>query len=184
VATQINYIASATDTFLDLQSGLARPFWEVNITVSGVSDTYSGTLGQTYGEKDSFTKLLIHFDGADGSKADYTAETEQIVSMGTTLVNDAQLDTAQKVFGSASLLLDGTDDYVTLADSADYALGTGDFTISFRAMIHNVTKEQILFAHRRAVIDDSEEEGSYVSDLADFGGAINKIKFWWKDAGV
>jgi len=45
---QVNYESSATATFLNLQSGLARPYWEANITISGVGTTYSGTLGQAY----------------------------------------------------------------------------------------------------------------------------------------
>jgi hypothetical protein len=75
---------------------------------------------------DSFTKLLIHFDGADEANT-YTAETGQTV----TFVGTAQLDTAQKKFGSSSLLLDGNSDYVTVPDSDDFYFGTGDFTISF-----------------------------------------------------
>jgi len=74
---------------------------------------------------DSDTKLLIHFDGSDGSTDDYTAETGQTVS----LVGTAQLDTAVKKFGTASLLLDGNSDYATVPDSADWSFGTGNFTI-------------------------------------------------------
>ena len=74
--------------------------------------------------RDPFTKLLIHFDGTDGATT-YTAETDQVV----TFVANAQLDTAQYKFETASLLLDGTGDYVTISDSSDWAFGTGDFTI-------------------------------------------------------
>ena len=74
---------------------------------------------------DADTKLLIHLDGSDGSTSDYTAETGQTVSLEGT----AQLDTAQKKFGTASLLLDGNSDYVTVPDSADWDFGTGNFTI-------------------------------------------------------
>ncbi|MDD4352382.1 MAG: glycosyl hydrolase family 28-related protein [Candidatus Gracilibacteria bacterium] len=86
-----------------------------------------GTIGQVLKVAyDSFTKLLIHFDGDDEANT-YTAETGQTVTFNGT----AQLDTAQKVFGSASLLLDGDSDYVTVPDSDDFYFGTGDFTISF-----------------------------------------------------
>ena len=44
-----------------------------------------------------------------------------------TAEGDAQLSTAQAKFGSASLLLDGTDDFVTSDDNID--LSSGDFTI-------------------------------------------------------
>lgn len=42
---------------------------------------------------------------------------------------NAQLDTAEKKFGTASLLLDGTGDYVEAPDSADWNFGSGDLTI-------------------------------------------------------
>ena len=45
-----------------------------------------------------------------------------------TFNGDAQLDTAQKKFGTASLLLDGTGDYLSVASSSEFAFGTGAYT--------------------------------------------------------
>jgi len=42
---------------------------------------------------------------------------------------NAQIATAQSVFGGASGLFDGTGDYLSVPDSADWNFGTGDFTI-------------------------------------------------------
>jgi len=42
---QVEYLTTANATFMNLQSGLARPYWEVGITVSGEDSTYYGTLG-------------------------------------------------------------------------------------------------------------------------------------------
>jgi hypothetical protein len=42
---------------------------------------------------------------------------------------DAKLSQSIKKFGSASLSLDGTGDYVTVPSTADFNFGTGDFTI-------------------------------------------------------
>jgi hypothetical protein len=44
-------------------------------------------------------------------------------------VGNAQLATTQQKFGSASLALDGTGDYVSLVSQLDFGFGTGDFTI-------------------------------------------------------
>jgi hypothetical protein len=77
------------------------------------------------GGQDSYCKLLIHFDGADADTADQTAATGQTVS----LEGNACLDTAYKQFGSAALLLDGTGDYCTVPDSADWYFGANPFTI-------------------------------------------------------
>ena len=46
-----------------------------------------------------------------------------------TAVNNAQIDTAQKKFGTGSMLLDGIDDEVTTPDNVAWAFGTGKFTI-------------------------------------------------------
>lgn len=73
---------------------------------------------------DAYTKTASHFDGADAA----TAYTDPVAGA-YTFVGNAQLDTAQTKFGSASLLLDGTGDYLTLADSANWAMGSGDFTV-------------------------------------------------------
>ena len=45
-----------------------------------------------------------------------------------TFNGDAQLDTAQKKFGTASLLLDGAGDYLSVTSSSEFAFGTGAFT--------------------------------------------------------
>lgn len=74
---------------------------------------------------DSYTKLCLHGEGSDG------ATTFRDASFGhktITRSGSAQIDTAQKKFGAASVLL-GNFNYLTLADSADWCFGTGDFTI-------------------------------------------------------
>ncbi|MBW1812137.1 MAG: baseplate J/gp47 family protein [Deltaproteobacteria bacterium] len=61
-----------------------------------------------------------------------------------TAVGTAQLDTAQKVFGTASLLLDGNSDSVTTPDSDDWHFGTEDFTIDRRVRFASLTGIQII----------------------------------------
>ena len=75
---------------------------------------------------DAYSKVLLHFNGDDASDT-FTDEAGKTWTAG----GDAQLDTAQKNFGTASLLLDGTGDYITTDDSDDFAFGSGDFTIDF-----------------------------------------------------
>jgi hypothetical protein len=73
--------------------------------------------------------LTMHMDGVDGSTT-FTDETGKTV----TAYGDAQVDTAQSKFGGASLVLDGTGDYIEAsAASTDFAFGTGDFTVEFWA---------------------------------------------------
>jgi len=70
--------------------------------------------------------LLLDMEGTDAS----TTFTDQSNSAHTmTASGNAQIDTAQAKYGSASYLGDGTTDYIYAADSDDWAFGSGDWTI-------------------------------------------------------
>ena len=79
--------------------------------------------------------------------ADANVSPTGVEAVGATTVNydgpaftadgNAQLSTAQAKFGSASLLLDGTDDFVTSDDNID--LSSGDFTVDMWIRPTNVT---------------------------------------------
>lgn len=75
---------------------------------------------------DNYAKLLLHCNGTDGSQT-FTDEVGKTV----TAEGTAQIDTAQKVFGTGSGLFDGDSDYLTVPDHADWDFGTGDWTIDF-----------------------------------------------------
>ncbi|MDD5005589.1 MAG: SpvB/TcaC N-terminal domain-containing protein [Candidatus Omnitrophica bacterium] len=79
-------------------------------------------------EVDSYTKLLLHNDGQDGSTnfTDSSLSNYNITANGS-----AQIDTAQSKFGGGSVLLGGNGDYLSTSDSDDWHFGTGDFTIDF-----------------------------------------------------
>ncbi|TGR05406.1 LamG domain-containing protein [Mesorhizobium sp. M4B.F.Ca.ET.190.01.1.1] len=86
--------------------------------------------------------LLCGFEGTDGAT---TTSDESQAPHALTFVGNAQIDTAQSKFGGSSLLLDGTGDNVTAADSADWDLSdaNGDqFTIEMwiRATVGNTTQ--------------------------------------------
>ncbi len=72
------------------------------------------------------TVALLHMDGTDAA----TTFTDQTGKTWTATEN-AQIDTAQFKFGTASGFFDGTGDYISTADSSDFAFGTGDFTVDF-----------------------------------------------------
>ncbi len=77
---------------------------------------------------DSFTKILLHFDGTNASTTITDSNTGGAAHTWTAAGN-AQLSTANFEFPTSSLLLDGTGDWVTTPDSANYTLGSGDFTV-------------------------------------------------------
>ena len=70
--------------------------------------------------------LLLHCDGPDGS----TTFTDSSPTPKTvTVAGNAHIETDQKQLGTASGAFDGSGDYLTIPDSADFAFGAGDFTI-------------------------------------------------------
>lgn len=80
---------------------------------------------------DSNTRLLLHLNGADAAQATLDATARHAI----TFVNTAELDTAQKKWGTSSLLLDGNSDGLTIPDSSDWDLcanDTDDWTIDFQ----------------------------------------------------
>ena len=70
--------------------------------------------------------LLLPLAGSNGSTTftDYSPSPKTITRSG-----DAQISTAQSKWGSGSGYFDGSGDYLSVADSADFGFGTGDFTI-------------------------------------------------------
>ena len=101
-------------------------------TPDGVWDAVGG--GTAW---DSYTKLMLHCDGTDAATT-FTDEIGKTV----TANGDAQLDTAQKKFGTASGLFDGTGDYLSVPDADDWNFGTSDFTIDFWFRTTDVTLNQ------------------------------------------
>jgi hypothetical protein len=71
-------------------------------------------------------QLLCGFNGTDGATA-FTDESS--AARTATFGGNAQLDTAQSKWGSASLLVDGSGDFVSFPDAAAFTLGASDFTI-------------------------------------------------------
>lgn len=117
-----------------ISKGIAR--WTSNFT----SPTSAYTT-------DSYTKLLLHAEGLDSqtSTLDSSECGHPIV-----FINHAQIDTAQYKFGSSSLLLDGTDDYLQLSGNGTdwqiWANATSNYTIDFWIKFNSLTGSQFLFS--------------------------------------
>ena len=94
---------------------------EGGVNISRGTDTQAGG---TFAQQK--TEFLSHFDGSDAA----TSSTDVSLAARTLTFNgNAQLDTAQKYFGTASLLLDGTADSVSAADNPAYDIAALDFTM-------------------------------------------------------
>ncbi len=94
---------------------------------------------------DSYTKLLLHLDGADEAQS---TTDDGVTGHTITFGGTAQLDTAQSKFGVSSLLLDGNSDYITAPDHADWSFGTGDWTIDFWVRWNGADTDPVVFCSR------------------------------------
>ena len=112
--SQFNMVDGIVDEYED-ESGID--------TDNSVNQAYNSSDGyyqnsSTSGGIDSNTKLMMHFNGIDTS-----------ISIPLTLNSGAQISTSQYKFGSSSLYLDGSNDYISIASYSYLRPNTGDFTI-------------------------------------------------------
>jgi hypothetical protein len=66
----------------------------------------------------------------------------------TTAYGNASLSTSQAKFGTASLSLDGVDDYAVIGNYSDFNFGTGDFTIEFWVRPSSIGTQQVILDSR------------------------------------
>jgi len=86
--------------------------------------------------------LLLHCDGSDGSTTFIDSSSNGYT---VTAVGNAQIDTAQKQFGTGSALFDGVGDSLTVPASDEWVFGTGDFTVElwYRPTVATGSQEYI-----------------------------------------
>ena len=110
---------------------------------------------------DSATKLLLSCDGSDEAT---TFTDDSCDSVTVTAHGDAQLDTAQKKFGTASALFDGTGDYLSAPDSASWYMGEEyNWAVDFWVRFADVDGDRALFQQ--------------------YEDADNYVDFYWRQTG-
>jgi hypothetical protein len=112
------------------------------------------------------TVLLLGFNGTDGATT--TTDESYAANGSPTFHNQAQIDTAQKKFGTSSLLLDGSDKIV-FADDADWDL-PGDWTIETFVRFNAVGGFQTLFGRA-----NSGGSGTFMIDA--INGNILRLRY-------
>lgn len=152
--------ASALDdlTDVDAPSPLEGDYLRRNasgqwVTVGGVSNDADQS-GDPFWE---YVVALLKFDAADAS----TTMTDTTGKRVWTARGNAQIDTADFKFGTASLLLDGTGDYIDTPNSADFQVAALDFTYECWVKIAATGRIHTIFNKRDA---SSAEEHSFGID--------------------
>jgi hypothetical protein len=126
---------------------------------------------------DSYTKLLLHGEGADGSIFINDASWYNPKSITRSTGGDVQVDTSQAKIGTGSIIFDGTGDYLTAPNSADWNLVDGDFTIDFWYRIDDLP------AAFDCIFSNRENTGDYSQGFAFFlRNDLQKVYFSWYDS--
>lgn len=131
-------------------------------------------IAEPLGGIDGNASLVLHANGTDGS----TTFTDSSSAANTiTATGGAQIDTAQKKFGTASGLFDGSNDYLSIPDNNAWDFGTGDFTIDFWVRFNSTSGNQDLIdlgqqANNNSIIVNSSNGVIYGHITGAGGGNI------------
>lgn len=124
---------------------------------------------------DPYTKMLLHTRGADESTSFLDASPSNHTM---TAQADAQIDTAvaDPWGGNAGvMMLDGTGDYVSAPDSADWAFGTGNFSLEGWYRFPGVA-QRLLFMGQTV---DANNRSAFFYD-----NSPGKIQFYVRESGT
>ena len=80
-----------------------------------------------------------------------------------TVGNGAKVTTTHKKFGSSSLILDGTDDYLSLAATSDFNVYSSSFTLEFYVRFHSTSTN---YGENRYIVDFSSSSCVWVKRLS------------------
>lgn len=116
---------------------------------------------------DTFTKVLLHLDGTNGSTT--ITDSNAGGSAKTWTNHTGSISTSTSQFGGASYNC-STTGWVTTPDATDFTLGTGDFTIDFWFNI-NATLAGRIFGQDSAAGTDRSFSGTIT--------ALNNIAAQW-----
>jgi hypothetical protein len=102
------------------------PTVEHDLSVQSQNFYYDTSLDSYEPENDTFTKLLLHFDGANASTSfvDSSPSGHTLTAQG-----NAKISTSNVKYGTGVGLFDGSGDYISAPDSGDFDLSSGDWTI-------------------------------------------------------
>lgn len=131
-AAVVRTITATSETCTYTQAQQEADFGAVQSELSVIVYQISADVGRGFGAEAELTldagvtSILLHFEGADAST---TITDSSTFSRTITAVANAQLDTDYYQIGSASLLLDGTGDYLTTAGSTDFRYSNSGFCV-------------------------------------------------------
>ena len=173
-----NATATPTASKIPIADGSGKlDGWITAVVHTQNTDTGLGTLGTknppidadkiVQRDSEGLAKSLLHMNGTDAS----TIFTDEATKTWTAYGN-AQLDTAQQKFGTASGLFDGTGDYIDTPDHSDHEPAAEDFTVDCWVRFNNNNGTQAIWGRRTSVTTQKDLFTIYTS-----GTPINRLTF-------
>ena len=126
---QVTKVDANVVTFTDSASG----------TITANNVTYKKAVAR--GVLDSNDGTYVYIDGK--GTGEFVTTTKAVKTLSR--FGDTQIDTAQKKYGTASILFDGTEDALTVPTSDDFGFGTANFCLEAFIRPASVSGTQHLF---------------------------------------
>lgn len=136
---QVTVVDANTFTYTDSASG----------TIASGNVTYKKAVARGLLDSNDGTYVYINGKGT----GEFVTTTKPAKT--TSRFGDSQIDTAQKKFGTASILLDGTEDNVKVPTSDDFGFGTSNWCLEAFIRPNSVTGVQHIFDLRDASSTDT-----------------------------
>jgi hypothetical protein len=112
------------------------------------------------GGNDSYTKLLLHGDGAND---DLVTTDSSASAHAVTMAGSAQIDTDKMKFGGSSIYYPSVgSSYISMADHADWYLASGLFTIDFWINFNSLPAAGQYMGIFNQYVDDNNRYGAYI----------------------
>lgn len=149
-------IASSTPSFPYTSAQQTTDLGNTSSTLYVKSYQLSATVGRGFPLVSTLTRTvsddplgylvtsLLHFEGANGS----TTITDQVSGNTWVAAGNAKLTTTSPLYGSSSLICDGTGDFIYANGGTNFTYGTGDFTLEFSFTPASLAADQVLLDFR------------------------------------
>ena len=122
---------------------------------------------------DTYTKLMLHFDGTNGGTTFTDSETTPKT---VTPAGNTNTSTAQFKFGTASGYFDGNGDWLTIPNHADFDISSGDWTIDFWMRPDDLNGRQIFGKSKQTASFDGWYLTSDGAGLLQFYSGTNTLR--------
>jgi hypothetical protein len=123
---------------------------------------------------DSYTVLLIHSNTASGSTT-FTDSAIGGAAPHAIAVTGAVHTTAEAKFGTSSMWFDGTDDFLSISDFADFNFGSNAFTVDFWVHGDFLANSRIYLGNRTATGTDTMWSLAYYDNSTEFHTGLTQV---------